>query len=100
MEEKAKIELTRSLFWDIEYDRLDFKTHASFIVERVLNRGSIEDFRAIVKYYGKEQLKEITLKIRYLDKKTLSFCSAFFSEPLENFRCYKQKQLNQTHWDY
>jgi hypothetical protein len=94
------MELTRSLFWDVEYDKLDYKLHAPFIVERVLNRGHLEDFRAILKYYGKDQLKDIATKIRYLDKKTLHFCSAFFKEPLDNFRCYTQKQLNQTHWDY
>jgi len=100
MKEYIKIDLTKSLFWDVDYGKLDFKIHAPFITERVLNRGSLEDFRAILKYYGKEELKKIALNIRYLDKKSLHFCSAFFNEPLENFRCYIQKQLNQTHWDY
>jgi len=100
MEEKTKTELTRSLFWDVEYDNLDFVKHAPFIVECVLNRGSVEDFKAILQFYGREELKDIAVQIRYLDKKTLQFCSSFFNVPIQNFRCYTQRQLNQTHWDY
>jgi hypothetical protein len=100
MKGNDQIELTRSLFWDVDYDTVDLDAHAPFIVERVLNRGHMEDFRAILKHYGNEKLKEIALRIRYLDKKALSFCVAFFGEPIQNFRCYIQRQSNQTHWDY
>jgi hypothetical protein len=91
---------SKTLFWDIDYDTLDVDKHASFVVERVLNRGSFEDFRAIVDYYGKENLKKIAMNVRYLGNKTLSFCGVFFHEPIENFRCYKLKQSNPSHWNY
>ena len=100
MKQTDKYKLSRTLFWDVDYNTIDMDKNAPFIVERVLNRGTIEDFRAILKYYGKQGLKDIALHIRYLDKKALHFCSAFFNAPIETFRCYTQKQLNQTHWDY
>jgi hypothetical protein len=40
------------------------------------------------------------LNARWLDKKTLSFCSAIFETDKTEFRCYKLAQLNPGHWDY
>jgi hypothetical protein len=96
----SKPELSRTLFWDVDYESLDFDKNAAYIVERVLNRGSVQDFKSILKFYGFDQLKNIVLNLRYLDKKALHFSSAFFNVPLQKFRCYTEKQLNRTHWNY
>ena len=54
----------------------------------------------IIKYYGKEVVKNILLNIRYLDKVTLSFCSTIFDVPKTEFRCYKLAQSNPEYWNY
>ncbi len=88
------IPLTKSLFWDVDVQSIDFNKHKRFIIGRVLMRGSFDDFLNILDYYGEDVIKEEVKQMRYLDKKTLRFCSFYFHIPLENFRCYKQRQSN------
>ncbi len=35
---------TKKLFWDIELETINIQQHKSFIIERVIERGSAEDF--------------------------------------------------------
>ncbi len=92
--------LSSSLFWDTDPLTIDLKKHSLFIIERVLTRGSWDEFQRILTYYGKESVGSFACKIRHLDKKTFSFCANYFNIPKENFRCYTQQQLNETHWNY
>ncbi|MBU3659465.1 MAG: hypothetical protein FGM14_06335 [Flavobacteriales bacterium] len=100
MYEDFKSGLSKTLFWDVNIQDIDAEIHSLFIVERVLTRGTLDDFRAIKNYYGIEKLKSIIVKIKNLDERTLSFCSVYFSIPKSEFRCYNFKQSNQTHWNY
>ena len=89
-----------NLFWDINPNDIDIEEHASFIVQRVLEYGRIEDWNYILSYYGISRILSITLQLRSLDSKALAFISAITKTPRENFRCYTTAQLNQQHWDY
>lgn len=92
--------LNRALFWDVNYDTIDWVKHARFVMERVLMRGSLDDFKELKAYYGLEKIKEEVVQSSYLDRVTLSFCSLLFSVPKEKFRCYTPKQSNPTPWNY
>ncbi len=92
--------LSSTLFWDVDMATLDIEKHAAYIVGRVMMRGTLEDFQLIKTLYGKPKLKQVVKQIRYMDVRTLHFCSIYFKSPIEEFRCYKQKQLNPSHWDY
>jgi hypothetical protein len=87
---------SKSLFWDVEIDTIDHEKHASYIVERVLSRGEWADFKALINHYGKKRVADYAANIRYLDDMVLNFCTTYFKQSKENFRCYTQKQLNQT----
>jgi len=89
-----------NLFWDIEETSLDRESNARFIVERVLSRGRLQDWFALVELYGMERIKKEALEIRYLDKVTLSFCSSIFETPKSAFRCYTQPQSIQELWQF
>lgn len=92
--------LSPTLFWDTDASKIGLDTHAKTIVERVVLHGTWKEFKSVLEYYGKDKIKEILLKLRYLDNRTLSFCSVYFDTPVTKFRCYTLKQLNQTHWNY
>ena len=93
-------QLSPTLFWDVDIATINPKKHAPYIVERVLTRGTWDEFKQLIAYYGKIKVKHIAQKLRYLDDRTMYFCSAYFNPPINQFRCYTQKQLNLTHWDY
>jgi hypothetical protein len=87
-----------NLFWDVDLSDLDMETHRAFIVERVLDYGSWEDWLFIRKYYGMEQLKEIALGIRSMFPESLSFIATITRTPENQFRCYKLLQSKSPHW--
>jgi hypothetical protein len=92
--------LSKTLFWDVDVITIDPDKHAPYIVERVLSRGSMEDFKHVKAYYGKLKLKSIVKKLRYMDDRVLNFCSVYFGVPISDFRCYTLRQSNQAHWNY
>jgi hypothetical protein len=100
MQKDVKHSLSKSLFWDVNFEDIDSQAHSLFITERVLTRGTLDDFKALKNYFGIEKLKSIIVEIKNLDERTLSFCSVYFSIPKIKFRCYNFKQSNLTHWNY
>ncbi len=92
--------LSESLFWDTDRQNLEPKRHSAYIIERVLSRGTWQDFLLIREFYGKASIKRAVKKLRYLDSRVLHFCSIYFQIPLTNFRCYSIQQSNLTHWNY
>jgi hypothetical protein len=82
------------LFW-ADIKNIDAKKYKQAIIERVLERGSWNDIKEIISYYGKAQIAEIAKKARWFSDKTMYFISGYFNIPLESMRCYTKKQLNQ-----
>ena len=95
-----QLQLRPSLFWDVNVHSIDLQKHRASVIERITSRGRLDEFQAMLQYYGKETVKSTLLNTRYLDKVTLYFCSAIFDVPVTEFRCYKLAQLNPGHWDY
>jgi len=94
------LELRPSLFWDANVQTLDLQKHKTQVIERILMRGRLEEYRDMMKFYGSDTVRDVVLNARYLDKYTMAFCSTIFDIPLNEFRCYKLAQLNPGHWDY
>lgn len=93
-------DFNKALFWDSDYENLDFSRHARHIIGRVLMRGNLDDFFELIRYYGLEKIKEEALQIRYLDKLTLNFCSKLFKIDKEKFRCYNTEPSIRKLWNY
>jgi hypothetical protein len=94
------ININPALFWDIEFSELDYEKNARQIIERVLSRGSMNDWFEIKSYYGIMRLKKEVVRIRSLDKVTLNFCSKYFNLPKNHFKCYNTPQLYHQLWNY
>lgn len=83
----------KKYFWDVDYNSIDNEIHKRFIISRIIERGDWTDFRSLINYYGINRVKKEITEMRYIDRKTLNFCSVYFNIPLEKFRCYKSKRL-------
>jgi hypothetical protein len=92
--------LSRVIFWDTDYDKIDWDNKARYVIQRVVTRGNWSDWTTILEYYGLERIKAEMLRERYLDKKTLNFLSKLFDIPKDQFRCYILQQSNPPHWDF
>ena len=88
------------IFWDVDFNTLDFQHHAAFIIVRVFDRGDVDDIRYCRRFYGDQVVREHLLKAPFLSEKRLSLASAIISEPKESFRCYTNRQLMREHLPY
>jgi len=92
------MQLTRAIFWDTNYESIDWGKNASYVVDRVLHFGKLSDWHQVLSFYGREKILKIALQLRYMDKRVLSYCAAFFNIPKEEFRCYNTEPSIQQLW--
>ena len=91
--------LSKTAFWDVNFDKLDFEKNAAFVVEKVFNYGLWDDQLAIMKYYGEERIKKEVVRGAYFKKKVLNFLCVIFDLQPTDFTCYIRRQSNPQHWD-
>ena len=96
----AKEKFSRNLFWDAGADVLDFEKNKKFVVQRVLERGTVGDMREMFSVYGFDDVVKTAKTLRSLDPRALSFVVNLSGEPRESFRCYILKQSSQAPWVY
>jgi hypothetical protein len=100
MSEKAKPIFHRRIFWDVNFDKLDYDLRANFVIERVFERGDVEDIRNCRRYYGDEKVTQALLNAKFLPETRMYLASAVISRPLKDFRCYILRQLNPELFPY
>ena len=92
--------LAREIFWDVDYNHIDWDKSRQWVICRVLDRGSFQDWKEIKNYYGINTIIEAAKTARYLSKKTVYFLSNIFDVPLTDFRCYNLMRFQQEQWIY
>lgn len=87
------------LFWDVYRDEIDMDTHDVFVVQRVLEYGTMSDWYLLLDYYGLAHIVAVCKSLRTLDPVCLSFISGISGTPKELFRCYHTRQSMSTPWN-
>jgi hypothetical protein len=90
----------KRIFWDVDAGMLDFDNSASFIIERVFERGDVEDIRMCRRFYGDEKIAGILINAKWLMPHTVYLAAALFNNQPQDYRCYKQALLNPTPFRY
>ena len=83
MPDKNKYQLPESFrkyFWDCNFDDLSVKKYPKFILERVLNFGSLQHIQWIKCKVGDEYFRKIATQSRRLDKKTLNYWKTIYQD--------------------
>ncbi len=68
-----KLPLSKTAFWDIDFDTIDETTHADFIIARVFQYGLLNDLRIVLKNFSATQITHALTNQRGLDKITIDF---------------------------
>ncbi|WP_394364536.1 DUF6922 domain-containing protein [Algoriphagus antarcticus] len=84
----------KRIFWDVDFENLDYDKKAKFVIERVFERGDVPDIRNCRRYYGDEKVSEVLLNAKFLPEIRMYLAAAVIDRPLEDFRCYKLRQSN------
>ena len=81
--------LNKSLFWDTK--KINIKENESFVIDRILNYGDIEDLRWAIDFYGEEKIKNNIKNSRSLDAKSLNFWINFFK--IKKTQCIRNQSI-------
>lgn len=92
----------RHLFWDCRPETVDIQAHAPFVLERILEYGTLAAARWALQTYGSERIKDFLRErgVRTLSRKTLSFWT--FLLGLEGEACFERSSLTRSRpfWNY
>ena len=90
----------KRIFWDVNFENIDYDAKAGFVIERIFERGDVQDIRNCRRYYGDEKVAAILANANWLSLATICLASALFNNELTDYKCYNTAQLNSTHWMY
>ncbi len=96
----SRDDFSENLFWDADPSDLDLGRNRRYVVQRVLERGTVDDMRTAFRIYGLQEVIATAKTLRTLEPKALSFIACVANEPREHFRCYTQKRSLQAPWIY
>lgn len=92
-------DFSRKLFWDIDPSTLDLERHRKYVVARVLEYGTLDDWRLLVRRFTLESVVAVAQTLRTLDPKALSFLATVGHVPRNSFRCYTLSRSMPTPWN-
>ncbi|MEO8405757.1 MAG: hypothetical protein ABI480_14210 [Chitinophagaceae bacterium] len=99
IENGLKTNLDRGLFWDWRYDEIDWQKTYRSVIERVLERGTKEEWEEIIRYYGKPKIiAALKEEIKFLPDYTIDAVSSYFNIRKEDMACYVRTQLRKGQW--
>ena|ERR1700744_3614765 len=90
-------QFNKRIFWDVNFEALDYNEKAAFIIERVFERGDVPDIRACRRYYGDPKIKEVLTNAKWLPLTTIYMACAVLNNELTDYRCYNTAQSNPKH---
>jgi hypothetical protein len=70
--------MSPQLFWDVDPETIDVKKNARWLIERVVQRGTWEDWLLLRTLYGKPELKTFAPTLR-IDAKSANFLKKYCS---------------------
>ncbi|WP_373289264.1 DUF6922 domain-containing protein [Echinicola rosea] len=91
--------LPQRLFWDFDFNKLDWDKSYRTVIERIIERGTKTEWTEMTRYYGKNLIKS-TLKneINYLPEYAIDLVEQNFGLKRTQLKCYKKTQSRHRHW--
>ena len=83
-----KPRLTNFGFWDVDLQKLDFDKYAKFVIIRVMERGTTEDMRELVEYYGQDLVIKTITAAPSLMQTAIAAAKYYFKLKDEDFKCF------------
>lgn len=87
------------MLWEFDLEKFDWQQMRNEVVQRVLERGRMDDFYAILNLYGVEGVKAALREIPYMNDKDMNFACVAFDLRKEELKCYTRKQSVPLHWN-
>ena len=73
------MKLRQTLFWDADPKKIDLNKNKRYVIERILDRGRLDEYKWLRDTYSPEDIKNtITRERSQLDMKSRNFWSNFY----------------------
>lgn len=92
-----KAKLNKDLFWEYDTEKMDFKKHIEIVVQRVIERGDMEDFYALFNMFKKKDIAEAIKKIPNMSAGDIEFVSHVFEIPKVELEAWHH-MINYPEW--
>jgi hypothetical protein len=94
-------QIPKHLLWDMDLKRFDMQKGRTIVVERVIERGKMEDFYTLFKMYGGvDKVRDIVKEVYHLSPRNIAFACMVFDLKKEELRCYVRRRSQTIPWDY
>lgn len=93
--QNLKPKLPKRIFWDVNFDKIDYQKSKRFVIERVFERGDVAEVREIRSFYGDELIKKEITQVQWLSEETVYLCCAIFNLEPKDFLCFILRRSNQ-----
>ncbi|MFZ2664034.1 MAG: hypothetical protein WAX66_01595 [Patescibacteria group bacterium] len=80
-------------FWDINANKLSVDENYSFIIERLLELGDLDELAWVNNNYSKEKIAETLHKSRRISPKTGNFFSLYYKIPKDSLPACTKKRF-------
>ena len=98
--EKAKPIFNKRIFWDTDFDAIDYDKSYRSVIERVFERGDVEDYWQWYKYYDEKLIEQVILNAKFLPEHRTYLAAVVIDRPVNELRCYTLRRLNPKLYPY
>ncbi len=74
---KIPLNIRHHLLWEYDLGKFDFDKSAFVVIERIIERGNMQEWRDMLKYYGKEEVLRVAMQSKQLDKRDKNFTKIY-----------------------
>ncbi len=77
-------------FWDVDFSKVDKKTHSQFIIERILEFGDQKSAKWMKNNFDLDEIKKVVIVSKNLSKKSANFWQIIFNLERDKILCFKK----------
>ncbi|WP_147320969.1 DUF6922 domain-containing protein [Hymenobacter lapidiphilus] len=82
-----------TLLWDVYPSTINPQAMYRTIIERVIQRGSVGDWAAMLRYYGRDVVQQVVETEPYMSDAAIAAVCEVFGPQKETLLCWQRKQL-------
>ena len=92
----------KQYFWDIDFEKLDIKTHSRDVLRRLLEHGNDKAVKWMKKNFTRNDISWVLGNLRGISARSANFWALIFEIDRKNILCLRESSLitRNTHWPY
>ncbi len=92
--------ISRTAFWDVDWDTLDFEADSLLVMSKVFNYGTWADILEVLRFYGPDRVRREVVQGAYYKQTALSFLCLILDLTESDFTAYQYRQARRPIWNH